>query len=192
MIRKFKQTLRWERINLKRNKPTIVIAKKIFNTVDQNRNHLKIWFPREKETQTIEDTLKYLFEGEKETEKWKKAWYWIYLNNKYIGNIWIFNISEKNKSAEIGYRLSKKFTRNWYITEAIKIIEKEFFENFKLNRIEICCDEKNLASKWVAEKCGYSFEWKIREHIYDKEYKKYTNTLIFSKLKSEYREQKKD
>jgi len=33
------------------------------------------------------------------------------------------------------------------MTEAIKILEKEFFKNFDINRIEICCDENNIASK---------------------------------------------
>jgi len=186
-MKKFKKFLKWERVVLKRNIPTIKIATKIFDTVDKNREHLKPRFTREKETKTIEDTLKYLFEDEKESQKWKKAGYWIYLKNKYIGNIWIFDINKENKSAEIGYWLSKEFTRKWYMTEAIKILEKEFFKNFDINRIEICCDENNIASKWVAEKCWYKLEWKLREHIYNKEREKYTNTLIFSKLKSEYK-----
>ncbi len=185
-MKKFKERLIWERIILKRNKPKISIAKKMFDTVDKNREHLKTRFTREKETQKIEDTLKYLFEDDKETKEWKKVWYWIYLNNKYIGNIWIFNINKKNKTAEIGYWLSKDFTRKWYMTEAVKILEKEFFENFGINRIEICCDEKNIASSWVAKKCWYKLEWKLREHIYDERSNKYTNTLIFSKIKSEH------
>jgi ribosomal-protein-serine acetyltransferase len=187
MLKKFKQKLIWDRIILKRNKPTITIAKEIFNTVDNNREHIKPWLTREKDTKTIEDNLKYLFEEEKETILWKKVWYWIYLNNTYIGNIWIFNIDQDNKSAEIGYWLSKDFTRKWYITEAVKLVEKEFFENFNLNRIQIRYDKKNIASQWVAKKCWYKLEWEIREDFYDNYSNQYRNTIISSKLKSEYK-----
>jgi len=186
MIKKFKNKLIGKRITLKRNLPTIKNATIIFDVVNSDRKHLKPWFPWEKNTKTIEDSFKYLLDTDERTKKGEKIDYGIFLNDEYIGNVGVFDISKEKKSAEIGYWLSSKFTRNGYMTEAVKILEKEFFENFKLNRIQIKCNDLNKASAGVAKKCGYKLEGKIREDAYDEYRKKFSNTLIFSKLKTEY------
>lgn len=73
------------------------------------------------------------------------------------------------------------------MTEAIRILEKEGFENMGLNRIQIKCDEENKASFGLAKKCGYRYEGKLREDSFNEYFKNFRNTLISSKLKSEYK-----
>lgn len=188
---KFKNKIIGKRIVLKLNKPSILMAQKMFEVVADNRQHLRPWLPWEKSTKKIEDSLKYLFETDEKISKGELADYGIYLKNEYIGNIGIFNLGKEKKSGEIGYWLSSKFIRKGYITEAIGILEKEFFTNNNLNRIQIKCDEKNIASMGVAKKCGYFFEGKYREDCYSEHFKNFRNTLVFSKLKSEFKKKKK-
>lgn len=188
---KFKNELIGKRIILKRLKPTILMASTVFKVVDDNRKHLSPWFPWVKSEAKVEDSFKYLLETNRKFKAGEKADYGVYVNNEYIGNIGIFDINKKKKSAEIGYWLSKKFTRNGYMTEAIGILEKEFFSNISLNRIQVKCDERNIPSAGVAKKCGYVLEGKHREDSYSDYFKDFRNTLIFSKLKSEYRKKKK-
>ena len=190
MAIKFKNVLKGKRIVLKRTKPTLKIAEAMFNVVDENRNHLEPWFPWPNLTQKVEDSLKYLFDKEKETKKGSKVEYGLYLTNQYIGNISIFNISEKKKSAEIGYWLSSSYTRQGYMTEAVRILEKEAFENMDINRIQIRCDERNKASFGVAKKCDYKYEGKLREDDFSEYFNDLRNTLVFSKLKSEYKKKR--
>lgn len=187
MAIKFKNQLKGKRLILKRTKPTIKMAESIFMVIDKNRGHLEPWFSWPKLTLKIEDSLKYLFDKEEKTKKGKVIEYGIFINNEYIGNISLFDINEKNKSAEIGYWLSSFHIRNGYMTEAVKIIEKEAFEKMKLNRIQIKCDERNKASFGVAKKCGYKYEGKFREYAFSEHFNDFRNTLIFSKLKSEYK-----
>jgi ribosomal-protein-serine acetyltransferase len=187
MVEKFKDILRGKRLILKRNLPTIETAKTMFKTIDKNRKHLRPWMIWEKLTLKTEDTMKYLFEKEGEFKAGKKVDYGIYLKKKYIGNIGIFNIDSKNKSAEIGYWISHSSTKKGYTTEAVKIIEKEFFEKIKLNRICIECDEKNKASAKTAIKCGYTLEGTRREDGFNESTKKFRSTQMYSKLKSEYK-----
>jgi len=187
MAKKFKKKLIGKRIVLKYNPPLISTATAIFKVIDANRKHLAPWFPWEKTTKKVEDSFIYLLGVEKEFKNGKKVDYGIYLNNEYIGNIGIFDIDPEKRSAEIGYWLCSKFTRQGYVSEAVKLIEKEFFLNHNLNRIQIKCDEINKASAGVAMKCGYKLEGKIREDAYEKSRKKFRNTLLFSKLKSEYK-----
>ncbi len=191
MMIKFKNQLKGRRLILKRTKPNLKIAEVMFKVIDENRNHLEPWFPWPKLTLKVEDSLKYLFDKEEETKKGKKVEYGLFVNNEYIGNISIFNIDEKNKSAEIGYWLSSSHTRNGFMTEAVKMLEKEAFEKWGLNRIQIKCDEKNKASFGVAKKCGYKYEGKLREDSFSEHFNGFRNTLIFSKLKSEYQKLQK-
>lgn len=188
---KFKNKIIGKRIVLKINKSSILMAKKMFEVVAGNRQHLKPWFSWEKSTKKVEDSLKFLFETDKKNKKGEAADYGIYLKNEYIGNIGIFNLDKEKKSGEIGYWLSAKFARNGYMSEAVGLLEKEFFTNNNLNRIQIRCDEKNIASLGVAKKCGYFFEGKFREDSYSEYFKNFRNTLVFSKLKSEFKKKKK-
>lgn len=189
MIKKIKNKLIGKRIVLKMTRPNIAMANTIFKVINENRKHLKLWFPWEKATKKAEDSLKYLFDKEEKVKEGKKVEYGIYVDNEYIGNIGIFDIDKNKKSAEIGYWLSAKFIRNGYMTEAVKIVEKEFFTN-GLNRIQIKCDERNIASSGVAKKCGYFFEGKFREDSYSEYFKDFRNTLVFSKLKSDFKKEK--
>lgn len=189
MILKFKDELRGKRIVLKKNTPTLKNAQHIFEAVKNNRRHLRPWFPWEKETKVVEDSLKYLFSQDELTKKGEKNGYSIYLKGEFIGNLSIFSISDKNKSGEIGYWLAKSHTRHGYMTEAVKLLEKEAFR-CGLNRIQIKCDERNKASSGVALKCGYLFEGKFRSDVYSEYFKDFRNTLLFSKLRSEYKKNK--
>lgn len=154
----FKNTLQGERLVLKRTEPTIEIAESIFKVMDANREYLKMRFPWLKFILKVEDELKYLFQTEEKTKLGEKIEYGLYLDNNYIGNIGVFDIKKKAKSAEISYWLANDFTRNGYMIEAINVIETYFFYELGLNRIQIHCDKKNVASIKLAEKANYYLE----------------------------------
>ncbi|MFP4424253.1 MAG: GNAT family N-acetyltransferase [Candidatus Woesearchaeota archaeon] len=171
---------------MKRTKPTLKMARAMFEVIDANREHLDPWFAWAKLTQNVEDSMKYLFDKEEETKKGKKIEYGLYIDKEYMGNISLFDIDEKNKSAEIGYWISSFYTRYGYVTEAVRVLEKEAFGK-GLNRLQIRCDERNKASFGVGKKCGYTYEGKIREDAFNEYFNDIRNTLVFSKLRSEYK-----
>lgn len=187
---KFSNTIKGERLVLKRTRPTLKMAEIMFKTIDINRDYLRTQLERVDWTVQVEDTLRYLFEKEQQTEKWEMVQYGIFINKEYIGNISIFDINHKAQSGEIGYWLSSSHTGNGYMTEAVRILEKEVFEKLKLNRIQIKCDERNDASIRVAKKCGYTYEGRLRERSFSNYFKDLRNVLIFSKLLSEYKQTK--
>jgi ribosomal-protein-serine acetyltransferase len=98
----FKDQLNGTRLTLKRTIPTLEMTETMFKVIDVNRKHLEPWMPWVDLTLRVEDTLKYLFEKEVETQKGDKVEYGIYIHDEYIGNICIFDINKKNQSAEIG------------------------------------------------------------------------------------------
>jgi len=130
MTLNFKDRLVGERVTLVRTKPDIDMARAIFSAVDENRERLRTWFEWEKQTLKLEDSLRYLFQREEREKLGETVEYGLYVDDAYIGNIEFFDIDEKKRSAEIGYWLALSATRNGYMTEAVKILEKEFFEDF--------------------------------------------------------------
>jgi hypothetical protein len=94
-----KEELKGERIVLKRNAPSIELAKVMFKTIDSNREHLKKWLPWEKFTLKVEDSMKYLFDTENKFKDKEKVDYGIYLEDKYLGNIGIFVLMRRKNLA---------------------------------------------------------------------------------------------
>ena len=186
MAVKFRQQLKGPRLKLKRTLPTLEMAEMIFAVVDANREHLKPWLEWVSATQRVEDTLKYLFDKEEETKQGKKIEYGIFIGPEYIGNIALFDISQTSQSAELGYWLAASHTRQGYMTEAVQVIEQYAFEQLKLNRLQIVCDERNIGSAGVAKKAGYVLEGTLRQNAFSSHYQDLRNSLIFSKLRSEY------
>jgi len=104
--------------------------------------------------------------------------------DKVIGVIDIFNIDWKDKNAELGYWLGKKYWGKGLMTEAVKLMLKFAFEKLKLHRVYAGVFEENIASRRVLEKTGFKLEGIKRECRY--RYNKWHNELIFGILKQEY------
>ena len=186
MFKKFKNTLVGERITLEKLEPEFKLAQVIFEVIDANREHLSAWLPWPKFILKPEDQLKYIFTCEEECARGEKIDYGIYLGHEYIGNISMFEISQSKLSGEIGYWLSAKYAGNGYMTEAVKLLEKDFFESYGLNRLVIKCDENNLVSAKVARKCGYHLDGIMRQDSRSIKSDELRNSMVFSKLKAEY------
>lgn len=186
MITNFKDELGGERIVLKRNWFSVKLARVIFSVIDSNRDHLAPWFVWLEATTCVEDTLKFLLDCDKNYKSGERLEYGIYIDDKYVGSIGIFDICKVKRSAEIGYWLSSKFTRKGYMSEAIGIVERELFSSWGLNRIQIKCDVNNIASRRVAEKCGFILEGTLREDDFSNFHNAFRNTHILSKLKSDF------
>lgn len=188
----FPEEIKTARLVLKKSKPTIKRAEVMFKVVEENRERLREWFDWEPKTRTVEDSLYYLFDTEKKCKDGEKVDYNIFLNKEYIGNIGIFDISQEHKSAEVGYWLTKTTVRQGIMTEALQAVEKEFFDNQNLIRMQLQCDTRNIASAGVAEKNGYTKEGLKRSDKFDELKQEFRDHFVFSKLKSEYEEQKQN
>ena len=105
-------------------------------------------------------------------------------NGKLIGGIDFVKWDEQANCAEIGYILNKEYWNKGIMTEAVGEVIKFGFEKMELNRIEIRCDERNIASSRVMEKNGLKYEGTLRQEKYIKG--EYVNIKVYSILKEEY------
>lgn len=86
---------------------------------------------------------------------------------------------------EIGYSLAHYMWGKGYMTEAAKAVIQYGFEELNLEIMTICTSPVNKRSQRIAEKCGFTYEGKIR-----KAYRVYTgelrDSLVFSLTKEEW------
>lgn len=77
-------------------------------------------------------------------------------DEELIGAIDVVGITDNNKTAEIGYVLSKNHWGKGYVTEAFKAVINELFCN-GFTKIKAVHHVDNPASGRVMEKCGMTF-----------------------------------
>ena len=185
---KFKEQLTGPRLTLRQTHPTQEMAEAIFNAVDACREHLRPFCPWEKNDDSVESVMNYLKDKEPHVEAGDRVEFGLFITEtgKYIGNIQVFKISKEHRSGEFGYWLTKDATGKGYMKEAVLILEKYCFEELNFHRIQITCDALNDASAKVIRAAGYVYEGTLREDMYDEYRDTMRNTLMFSKLRSEY------
>jgi ribosomal-protein-alanine N-acetyltransferase len=82
-------------------------------------------------------------------------------SNQYIGKISLFQISEQNRRAEIGYLLGRKHWGKGYMTEALSAVLPCAFDELNLHRIEVDTDPENTPSLALLNKFGF-----VREGLF--------------------------
>jgi [ribosomal protein S5]-alanine N-acetyltransferase len=84
-------------------------------------------------------------------------------DDKIIGTTTLFHTDEKNRRAEIGFALNRRFWGKGYVTEAVNSLLKFAFEELNLHRIEADVDPRNAPSIRVLERFGFQKEGYLRE-----------------------------
>ncbi len=86
---------------------------------------------------------------------------------------------------ELGYFADKDHQGQGFVTEAVKEITQFIFKHLNAHRIRVVCDDTNLRSIRVAERCGMVREGHICENKKDS-HDYFTGTVIFGLLQQEF------
>ena len=101
------------------------------------------------------------------------------------GYLSLMHIDLENSRAEIGRVLfGSRMQRTTSSTESIFLIMKAAFEDLHFRRLEWRCNSLNQPSIKAANRYGFLFEGRLRNHMITKG--KSRDTLIFSMLKEEW------
>lgn len=90
--------------------------------------------------------------------------------DKMIGKCILFQFSQQNRRAEIGYLLNRDYWRQGLMHQALEAIIDFAFNTLDLHRIEADVDTQNAASLGLLKKLGFKQEglFKERWFVYDK------------------------
>ena len=115
--------------------------------------------PENRKTKNKTDAIKFIKEINEAIKKNKSiSWGITYKNNpKIIGTICLWNFSQNNKTAEVGYDLNPEFQGLGIMSEALNSIIDFGFNNLKLDKVEAFTHWENENSKKLLEKKGFAF-----------------------------------
>ena len=84
--------------------------------------------------------------------------------DEHIGCSGLHRIDWNVPKFEIGYWCRTSRTGQGYVTETVEALTNLALEDFGAARVEIQCDDKNVRSAGVAERCGYGLEGVLKNH----------------------------
>tara|TARA_R110000868_G_scaffold121097_8_gene321380 strand:- start:1453 stop:1992 length:540 start_codon:yes stop_codon:yes gene_type:complete len=112
--------------------------------------------PEHRKTKTLDQALQFIIDINEDFQNNKSVtWGIVYSNHpQIIGTICLWNISENNTIAEVGYGLNPDFQNKGIMTEVLKCVIDFGFNELKLAKIEAFTHTKNENSRKLLEKCG--------------------------------------
>ena len=103
--------------------------------------------------------------------------------HKVIGTIGFMWVQMENRSAEVGYSLSRAYWNQGIMSEALEEILRYGFQSIRLNRIEAQHELDNPASGKVMQHAGMRYEGRLRQRIYNKG--RYVDVELYAVLRSD-------
>ena len=108
----------------------------------------------------------------------------IVVDGEAVGSVGVFPKTDiYRRSAELGDWLGKPFWGRGIMTAAVAEICREAFRRFDIVRIEAEINARNIASRRVVEKNGFTLEGVLRKNVYKRG--EILDTCIYSLLREE-------
>jgi len=79
-----------------------------------------------------------------------------------VASVGLHRIDWRVPKMEVGYWVRTSAAGNGHATEAVRAVVSCAFEHLGAERIELVTDEENVASRRVAERCGFALEGILR------------------------------
>jgi len=84
---------------------------------------------------------------------------------------------------EIGYWIDSRFSGQGFMSEAVEGITEFAFQELKARRVEIRCDAKNVKSRAIPERLGFTLEATLINDDVSVDGKELRDTCIYSKVR---------
>ena len=107
-------------------------------------------------------------------------------SGKVIGTIGFMWIQTDNRSAEVGYSLSRAHWNHGYMSEALRAVIEFGFTKLSLNRIEAQHECDNPASGHVMLNAGMKHEGTLRQRLYNKG--RFVDVDLYAIIRSDFME----
>lgn len=104
---------------------------------------------------------------------------------EFVAQIYVGVVDWGLPEFQIGYFVDVEHEGNGYVTEAVRATLLILFNQFKAYRIQLKCDETNLRSIAVAERCKMTREARLPKNKHNPD-GTYSNTLIYGILRRDY------
>ncbi len=155
----------------------------IFNTLNNEREYMRVWLPFVDYTNKIDDTRSFVTSALQAEDKLFTICY----QGKFVGLIGFKDTDSANKKTEIGYWLSQYAQGKGIMLHSVLKLIEYAFDEMGMNRVQIKVAVNNHRSKQIPEKLGFLLEGVERdgELLVDNVY---TDINVYSLLKKEFKD----
>jgi RimJ/RimL family protein N-acetyltransferase len=109
----------------------------------------------------------------------------------FVAQIYVGPVNWSLPEFQIGYFADVEHEGQGYVTEAVKATLRILFTQLNAHRVRLGCDETNVRSIRVAERCHMIREGYLRENKRNPD-GTFSSSLIYGLLKSEYKDAETD
>ncbi|MFS0781473.1 GNAT family N-acetyltransferase [Bacillus sp. 1P06AnD] len=102
---------------------------------------------------------------------------------EFIASSGLHRIDWSVRKFEIGYWIDSRYSGKGYITEAVQGIATFAFNDLKARRIEIRCDSRNVKSRKIPERIGFTLEGILKSNAISVDGNGLRDTCIYAKVK---------
>ena len=102
-----------------------------------------------------------------------------------LGSMCLYDLDPEHRTAAIGYWLTAEARGQGYATRGLRLLGEWAMAEHDLARLQLTCDPQNIASRRVAERCGFVPEGVLRAQFAWKGGRR--DTLVHSVLPGELR-----
>lgn len=153
--------------------------------VDANHQELNKWFPWVEQSRYPEGVLRFIREARARFEDGGSLELALWHLGKPVGSIGLNDINHRNnRSANIGYWLSKSLWGRGFMTASCRRIIDLAFRERELNRLEIRCAVDNRRSQAIPERLSFKREGVLRQaqRLHDS----FQDMVLYSMLAEEW------
>ena len=153
-----------ERLLLRRYRPNDITM--YYQMLHNNTQHLYEFLPSFLIDVHGEEDIKTWFD--RQSTEWSARTLFIFgvwdkVTGVYVGESYLANPDWDVPRIEVGYFIVQASTGKGYATEAARATIQFAFEHMQVLRVELRCNEDNVASRRVAEHCGFVHEGRFRQ-----------------------------
>jgi len=138
-------------------------AEKLFDLLNQNREHLSTGITWLNADYNLTDTRKFIKNALEQFAANKGIRAGIWYRDNLAGVIGLHSIIWSDRRASIGYFLGASFQGKGIATETCRVLVDYSFQELKLNRLEIQCSSENQGSRKIPERLGFVQEGVLRK-----------------------------
>jgi ribosomal-protein-serine acetyltransferase len=163
-------------------------AKRLYQVVERNREHLRQWLPWVDHTRSVEDVRTFILRvlDQYHSNLGPQAGIWI--RGALLGTIGCHPIDWMNRNCSIGYWLDAAEQGKGVITRCCTALIDYLFQEMGMHRVEIRCGTGNQRSCAIPERLGFSREGVVRgaEWVNDR----WIDLVVWGLLESDWRQRR--
>ncbi len=105
--------------------------------------------------------------------------------DRLLGSVGIVHPNWAEGRCELGYWVAREARGRGIATRAVRLLTTWIFDSLPIDRVEICAEPRNTASRRVAEQAGFTFEGELRSYIVNKGTRR--DMAMYSRLRDDVR-----